>query len=55
MSYDGKNRTLQAPFKLTPDPASLISQSGFLKDDTIKIVSKVEVNEQEGFQTVSYV
>jgi hypothetical protein len=55
ISDDRTKITLQSIFKLTPDPASLISQSGFLKDDTIKIAGTVEVNEQEGFQTVSYV
>ena len=53
ISDDGKNTTLQSTFKLTPDPASLISQSGFLKDDTIKIAG--EVKEDAGCKTVSYV
>jgi hypothetical protein len=44
---------LKSTLNLTPDPASLISQSGFLKDDTIQIIG--EVKEDARCKTVSYV
>lgn len=47
-----KNITSKSTFNITLDPESLISKTGFLKNDTIKIVS--EVKEDAECKTASY-